>query len=280
MSSFVSLSDTSTSSSIYLTTLLKTDSVLTPAGSEVTVKDVGVSPRLYFNLVKSKLKTVEKDKLETQLRQLQSLMPTADDLGQTALYEHLSQALAIAVRELEVAAVGCDRYVEKDTIEKFRKVRWEQGKPIVYFEKWEKFPRVPPSEVAEKLKYLRSMSLFDEYWVLYLNYAHGKPLKTHQEKVKEKDPILFGKFAYQPDRFYVIADWVDEYCDLTLEQFVDEVKKTDLGYEPGHVEIGKKELDQILKDVMRRHKELNRTFSLTVGPMEDKRPWWRKLLGR
>jgi hypothetical protein len=149
MSSFVSLSDTSTSSSIYLTTLLKTDSVLTPAGSEVTVKDVGVSPRLYFNLVKSKLKTVEKDKLETQLRQLQSLMPTADDLGQTALYEHLSQALAIAVRELEVAAVGCDRYVEKDTIEKFRKVRWEQGKPIVYFEKWEKFPRVPPSEVPE-----------------------------------------------------------------------------------------------------------------------------------
>ena len=52
--------------------------------------------------------------------------------------------------------------------------------------------------------------------------------KKHQEH-KEKDPIVFGIFTdkeniFTLDRLYYVADWVDEYCDLTLDKLVEEYK--------------------------------------------------------
>ena len=46
---------------------------------------------------------------------------------------------------------------------------------------------------------------------------------THKEKVKEedkkRDPILFGVIAGS-NKLYYITDWVDDYCNLTLDEFV------------------------------------------------------------
>ena len=45
-------------------------------------------------------------------------------------------------------------------------------------------------------------------------------------------PILFGTFQDKNtrtiiDRFYFLGDWIDEYCDLTLDKMVNEtIKKT------------------------------------------------------
>lgn len=36
----------------------------------------------------------------------------------------------------------------------------------------------------------------------------------------KKDPILFGVIR-NSDKLYYIADWVDEYCDLTLEKMFE-----------------------------------------------------------
>ena len=58
----------------------------------------------------------------------------------------------------------------------------------------------------------------------------GKVYKeTAYEEAKRKDPILFGVIAGS-NKLYYIADWVDEYCDLTLEKFIDTigVKKEEL----------------------------------------------------
>jgi len=282
--------------SIYIGSSATTNTVLTPIGTEVglvttraeilkspELRKDGINVRLFFKLVDSKLKPLEQEKLAEQLTKLQELVGSTKELGQQALYERFCEMIAVTVRELEVLAVGCDRYVELSTVEKFRKVRQEQGKPVVYFEPWDKFPRVPPAEVADKIKRVRDLALFDEYWVLYLDYTREKKaLQTNKERIKNKDPILFGKFAYQPDRLYVIVDWIDDFCDLTLAQFVEEVKKTDLGYEPGKVELNEKVLCRIKAEVMERHERLKNTNSsnfrihMAEEDQKNKPSWWAR----
>lgn len=51
----------------------------------------------------------------------------------------------------------------------------------------------------------------------------GKEERKIAAEKKDKDPILFGTFQDRKqkvcvDRFYYLGDWVDEYCDLTLDQ--------------------------------------------------------------
>jgi hypothetical protein len=285
--------------SIYIASTGTTNTITTPLGTEIGLattraeilkspehRKEGINARLFFKLIDSKLKSLEQDKLTEHLTKLQELVGSTKELGQQALYEQLSEMIAVAARELEVLAVGIDCYIDRATVEKFRQVRREEGKPVVYFELWEKFPRVPPAEVADKIKRIRELMLFDEYWVLYLDYAREKkPLQTNKERIKNKDPILFGKFAYQPERLYFIVDWVDDFCDLTLTQFIEEVKKTDLGYEPGKLKVDDKMLCRIKNEVMERHERLKSTNSFNFRSQmakEDelnkpKLSWWARL---
>lgn len=243
----------------------------------------GVNPRLYFKFVKSKLEKIEKDKLKKKLVKLQEVVNNAKELGQQAFYEKLMETIAITVREMEVASVGCDRWVPQAVIDKFHKVYRPEGKKIVFFEPWEKFPRTPPKEVQDKIKKIRDLKLFDEYFVLYLDYAK-QDLKTNKEKIREKDPILFGRFAYAPDRYYFIVDWVDEYCDLTFDKFIDTIKAEnpiDLKIPEPSVEY----LVQVKKEVMERHERLKNSNSSNfrqnmaeedrLRNEKTKKPWWK-----
>jgi hypothetical protein len=42
---------------------------------------------------------------------------------------------------------------------------------------------------------------------------------TKAEVEKAKDPILFGVVKGTRNLYY-IGDWIDEYCDLTLDKFL------------------------------------------------------------
>jgi hypothetical protein len=289
--------DNSATGSIYITSSSFTTQrdMVTPAGTSVNLKTTrsellrdapGVSPRLFFKLLKSKMQTIEKKKLTENLEKLQSIVHVSKDLGQQALHEKLMEMIAIAVREMEISALGMERFVLRKDIEKFRKVRKDGVDDVVFFERWENYPRVPPTAVVDRVKYIRDMKLFDDYWVLYTDYTKGhKELKTNKEKIKEKDPILFGVFAYQPDKFYWIADWVDEFCDLTLDKFIETLKKDDVDYKTGQLEFNYESFDQIKKDVMERHERYKNSNAVSFRQnmvIEDqknkaapKKPWWR-----
>lgn len=43
--------------------------------------------------------------------------------------------------------------------------------------------------------------------------------EKESERRKRTDPILFGLISGSKNLYY-IADWIDEYCDLTLEEFL------------------------------------------------------------
>ena len=66
-------------------------------------------------------------------------------------------------------------------------------------------------------------------YVVFTDYTHREERRVEAVK-REKDPILFGTFQDAAtrtivERFYFIGDWVDEYCDLTLDKMVATVQE-------------------------------------------------------
>ena len=89
------------------------------------------------------------------------------------------------------------------------------------------YERVIPEEVANAM--IKVKDLFDEFYIVCTDY-NSKLSKQVQKERREKDPILFGAFLDRDkqainERFYYIGDWVDEYCDLTLDKMVAEMQE-------------------------------------------------------
>lgn len=225
------------------------------AAATMNMSKKRVGPKLYFSYVKSKLTKTQTKKLKARLQKLQALVKNADLVGQKALYETLSKMLVVAVRESEAAACGYDVFINYKDVTKFMGMVTEDDtshKNPVFFKKLEEFPRALPAKIQKTVKAVQSKGLFDELWVLYLDYS-GEEIKSTKEKIREKDPILFGKFSYDDQRLYFVADWVDEYCDLTLSKFVDEMKQNDGEYETSTVEeITPEYLDRIREEIKER----------------------------
>ena len=74
--------------------------------------------------------------------------------------------------------------------------------------------------------------IFDEIYIVFTDYTLEETKKVAKER-RDKDPIVFGAFKndgsdttkpYVEDRLFFIADWVEELCDLTLEEIIKDVR--------------------------------------------------------
>jgi hypothetical protein len=130
--------------------------------------------------------------------------------------------------------------------------------------------------VQSTLRSLKAKKVFNEFYILHLSYKEGK-IKTNKDKIREKDPILLGVFVDDPDRFYFIADWIDEYCDLTLDKLVDEMKTAD--FDPVHKipKMDEKYFSDIKKEVKDRAKRLKETNRGNYHQLMEKEDKLRKL---
>lgn len=243
-----------------------------------------ISPKLYFSYVKSKLNKVQQKKLLKRIEKLYKLVEQAKEIDQDAAKEEYAKLLAIAVREQEAYACGIQRYVDKDIVDKFKNKVKDR---VIKWSPLEEFPRVIPKEVRNIIKQVKKRDLFDKYYVLYTDYT-DEDLKTTKDKIIEKDPILFGEYSYQEGRLYFIADWIDEYCDLTIEKFVEEVKDKDIGDEDSFKkipELDEKYFQAIKEEVQKRHETLRSTNSSNwrtkaldeerKKQKEKEKPWWK-----
>jgi hypothetical protein len=117
------------------------------------------------------------------------------------------------------------------------------------------FTRPLPQEVVLKIERVNQLEVFDNYVVLYYD-PDGKIYKeTAREEAKRRDPIVFGVIAGST-KLYYIADWVDEYCDLTLEKFIDAigVKKEELHMDYPNLHTKDNEKEPEIKKNKRRKK--------------------------
>lgn len=132
-----------------------------------------------------------------------------------------------------------NKFIEKDDIEELLEKlnNSELNTKRIFFCELEDYPRVIPVDVVRKIKQINDNKIFDKYYVLYTDFTKSAQKFANGNKTglqvtdisSQKDPILFGAFIKKGengkapiimDRFYYIADWVDEYCDLTLNKLM------------------------------------------------------------
>ena len=144
----------------------------------------------------------------------------ARERGQQALLEQLVAGLGAVRAETQLVAMGLPTYVTEETVVRFaRKV--DRGLRLDWLAN---FTRMIPDEVAAKKAEADQRCIFDNYVVLHFDRAGDSALMTKEEKRRAKDPILFGMIAGS-DKLYFVADWVDEYCDLTLDKMLKVIGK-------------------------------------------------------
>ena len=191
----------------------------------------------FFTMVKASSKesaAVYKDRVSKYLTALHN----ATNIGQTALQEELVRGLITNRYESVLYAEGCYYAVTEDLVAKFAS-QCEKGLKLSYLKN---FARPIPQEVIDKVAKMNELEVFDNYVVLYYD-PEGKVYKeTAYEEAKRRDPIIFGVIAGSKKLYYV-ADWIDEYCDLTLDAFVDAlgIEKDDLHFDAEEIKKAKLE---------------------------------------
>jgi hypothetical protein len=189
-----------------------------------------ISPKIFFSHVKSQLTPIQSVKVEERMRTIKRLITHAQELNQTGAKNQYIKLLIACTRESEILSQGLNFWVSRNEVNRFINFVYqskEDRKKVVFLKNWRDYPRIAPKDVSDKIKQLNGRKIFDELEILYLDYtADTERTETAQTK-KEKDPILFGIIKEMPDRLYFITYWEDEKCDLTIEQLVESLERSE-----------------------------------------------------
>lgn len=174
----------------------------------------------FFKLVKLSSKdsvSTYRDRVADYLKAVYN----AASVGQVALLEDLIRGMVTNKYEAVLYSEGYYNVLTEEQIVKFAK-KCEKGIKLDYIKN---FTRPLPFEVVEKVNKLNNLEIFDNYVILYYDPDGFIYKETAAEQAKRRDPILFGVIAGS-NKLYYVADWEDEYCDLSLEKFIDTIGVT------------------------------------------------------
>lgn len=198
-----------------------------PITFQVNQKKFGVHPELYFKYIKKKFGMLDGMRLSSRLKKLEKAFHESIDGGQEALGEKMMHELLRETRESVLYAKGIRLFIERQDINKHKhNIRDGHISDTLL----KNFTRIIPKNVLEKKR--KYDGVFDDFVVFhYWNEEANKKIEEKQrmtadEKNKMRDPVLFG-IIRETDRLYFIADWEDEFCDLTFEEMVDVIGKDD-----------------------------------------------------
>lgn len=199
-----------------------------------------LEPIVIFKFIKKRFNILQQRKLSVRLEKVCQLLQTAEACQQIALRDKIKEKFGKFLREQEIIACGFIDYIDKDTLQRFIN---RCNKKVIKLTKLKNYIRVIPKGVRAKLERAQKAKLFDEYIILHTDPDDKAVEKTAEEK---KDPILFGIINESP-LYYVVGDWVDKYCDITMDKIFEELSdldKDDYKIEPD-VKIA---LDGIMSD--------------------------------
>lgn len=185
---------------------------------EILDKLSELTPTQYFDLLKDMKKNITEGDIENVLNNCLELMKKPKITGQKKMAKKIYDQSKILIRELDAVKAGFDVYVLREDILYYIESIAKKTVKIIELENYE---RDIPDEVVDKL--VSAQPYFDEFFIVFTDYT-GEAERTVKKEERDKDPILFG-VIHHPDkkdvltnRMYFIADWIDEYCDLTLEE--------------------------------------------------------------
>lgn len=189
------------------------------------VPEERMTPHEYFNRVKDKKAKITDEQLlavyDNCLELLNKYKITNQYKGAAKLIFHLE----CIEKEREIVKMGIDTFVYRDDIEYYID---NVASDVVKIIEIENYEREIPDEIVDIISKVKN--IFDKMYVVFTDYTGDVERQVEKER-REHDPILFGTFQNPKnnviiDRFYYIGDWVDEYCDLTLDKMIDDTRHT------------------------------------------------------
>ena len=194
------------------------------ATNEQNTTNLGeMSPSKYFEILKDRKRTITDKDLIKFYDNAISLLNKYQTTGQIEGMKKLIFLIETVEKEREIVKLGINTFVYYEDVEDYID---NIAKNVVKIIELERYERDIPDEVVEIIS--QTKHLFTKFFVVFTDYT-GRIERQVQKERREKDPILFGTFQDTEsktllERFYFIADWEDEYCDLTLGRMVEEVK--------------------------------------------------------
>ena len=187
----------------------------------------------YFNYLKEKRQNITDEELQKLYDGYLSLVEKYKVTGQKRIIEKLRFLVDNIDKERQVVALGITSFVYRDDVEDYID---NIAKNVVKIIELENYPRDIPDNIVQVIA--KTKDIFDKMYVVFTDYT-GKAEKEVAKERREKDPMLFGTFqkpridtrnggVVLNDRFYFLGDWEDEYCDLTMDKFLQEVGKEKL----------------------------------------------------
>lgn len=164
--------------------------------------------------------TTEELQLATdRLKNYESAVEHLRKTGQTALLEIMEHQLEVHSAETRLYALGYRKVVTEANIVEFA----SKAKKGLCLDWIKNFARSIPSKAVDVKMKTDENEIFDNYVILHFDpMKDGKMLTLKERAEEDKDPILFGVIAGS-NKLYYLADWIDEYCDLTFDKLVEKI---------------------------------------------------------
>lgn len=181
-----------------------------------------ITPSQYFDYLKGAKQEITTESLKNSYAAFLQLGEKYNKLGQVESLKKLCFLADTLKKEEKLIELGITTYIYKDTIEDYIENVANKTVKIVELSR---YMREVPDELVDTIE--KAKELFDEFYVVFTDYTGKEERKVEKER-RDKDPILFGVFKNNQnvaDRFYFLGDWVDEYCDLTLDKMVEQYQE-------------------------------------------------------
>lgn len=197
--------------------------------------DRQMPPANFFAQIKDKRQKITEQDLKDLKIYIANDIYKFIETGQVNSAKRLVFHLKCIEREFEVLKAGITQYVYRDDLDDFI---CSVSKQVVKIIELSKFERKIPDENAKQIVAVKD--LFDQVYIVFTDYT-GREERKVNKREQARDPIAFGAFKSNDNtvwnhRFYYITDWVDDYCDLTLDKYISVMKQA--GYSKPVGEIG------------------------------------------
>lgn len=173
----------------------------------------------FFSDVKS-ISNDEIDKFVDRTKEYVECIGFSEKSGQQALKERLIDNLVVNKYESVLYAKGLYKAINENAVVMLA----ENSEKAISLDYIKNYGKMIPVDVIRKKIEIDKLHIFDNYCVMYYDPDGKTYIETKEEEEKRKDPILFGLIKGSK-KLYYICDWVDEYCDLTLDKVVEIVGK-------------------------------------------------------
>lgn len=186
---------------------------------------------IFFESLKNGINELDKKNIDEILSKYKTVLRNAKDNNQIALMEKIMDYVRTLKHEAALSVTKFNKYLTEEDVVKFYNIAsvHEKYSTKLCLTYTKNFVKVIPEEVTNLKKEADALKIFDNYVILHYDYSGNAVEHTKKEaeeiERKKKDPILFGVIR-ESKKLYYIGDWIDDYCDLTLDTIIQKLGKS------------------------------------------------------